>query len=100
MNANQSIRIINFVTRLNSSVNGNPAYMVHFMDGSSARTKSDSSCAYDIQNLSHSRYDGAKLEITCTKAGRIEGITIVEMIPEPETQEHYNDCLRYVNLNN
>lgn len=97
MNANQSIQIINFVTRLNSSVNGNPAYMVHFTDGSSARTKSDSSCAYDIQNLTHSRYNGAELLITWTKAGRIEGIEVVRT-QEVETPEEYNDALRYVRL--
>lgn len=98
--ANTSIRVIDYVTRQNSSVNGNPAYMVYFTDGSSARTMSDSSCAYEIQNLSHSRYKGAELLITWTKAGRIQGIEIVNMPAEQETQEQRDAALYYVNLNN
>lgn len=100
MATTKSIRVIDHTERLNNSRSGNPRYRVTFTDGSRAITKSDSQVAYDIQNLSHSRYEGAKLEIIWTKAGRIENIEIVEMRAEPETQEHYNDCLRYVNLNN
>src|ERR1700712_5488379 len=94
-----SIRVIDYVTRQNNSVNGNPAYMVYFTDGTSARTKSDSSCAYDIQNLTHSRYKGAELLITWTKAGRIETIEVVSVLSEAETQEQYESALRFVNLN-
>lgn len=73
---NQSIRTINYVKRLNNTVDGNPRYRVHFTDGSSALTKSDASCAYDIQNLTHSRHEGQALIIGWTRAGRIETIEL------------------------
>jgi hypothetical protein len=71
-----SIRTIDWVKRLNNSVNGNPRYQVTFTDGSSAITKSDSSCAYDIQNImSRNNLWMRNVAITWTKAGRIETIT-------------------------
>jgi hypothetical protein len=75
----QSVRVIESVKRLNNSVNGNPRYRVTFTDGSSALTKSDSSVAYDIQNLSHSRERGRDLLVTWTRAGRIE---MLKPVPE------------------
>jgi hypothetical protein len=93
--AEPTIRVIDYVTRQKSSVNGNPAFMVYFTDGSSSRTKSDSSCAYEIENLTHSRYKGREVAITFTKAGRIETITLVVEESEPESHEDYMTRLTY-----
>jgi hypothetical protein len=62
------IKRIDFLTRLNCSVNGNPRYRVAFTDGSVAITSSDASCAYGIANP-EMRGD---LRVTFTRAGRIE----------------------------
>lgn len=61
--------------RLNNSRNGNPRYRLHFDDGTSALTQSDSSCAYEIGN--HVIVNAA-LELTLTRAGRVCGIRKAE----------------------
>lgn len=53
---------------LNCSVNGNPRFLVHFTDGTSAVTMSDAAVNYDIDNLARL---GDELEVTFTRAGRV-----------------------------
>jgi hypothetical protein len=61
--------------RLNCSVNGNPSFRLHFEDGTSARTQSDSSCVYEAQNHAPRHGEPAPLlELTLTRAGRVCGI--------------------------
>jgi hypothetical protein len=61
--------------RLNNSVNGNARFKL-FTSGDYYVTKSDSACNYDVQNILRDiRGDGfVKVELTLTRAGRVEGI--------------------------
>lgn len=70
-------RRIDYVTRLNNSVNGNPRFKVHFDDGSSAITQSDASVNYDVENLAHCRNGhGYDVLVTFSRAGRITDMEI------------------------
>jgi hypothetical protein len=62
------INTIESLERLNNSVNGNPRYRVHFVDGTSMLTQSDASIGYAIGNP---EYQDVPLEVIATKAGRI-----------------------------
>ena len=68
----KNIKVIESLTRLNNSVNGNPRYLVHFTDGSSAKTKSDASLGYAIANP---EYRDKPLEVVFTRSGNIESLT-------------------------
>lgn len=59
------------VTRLNSSVNGNPAYRLHTSEGD-YRTSSDTSAAYDVPNVT--RTLPVRVTLDLTAAGRVFGI--------------------------
>lgn len=66
-----AIRTISFLTRLNSSVNGNPRFRIHFDDGSSAITSSDSMLCYGLENKENI---GNPVEVTFTRAGRVSDV--------------------------
>lgn len=63
------------VKRLNNSINGNPRYDITFTDGDlgswTYRTSSDSSCAYDVENLFRS---SARVNVYVTRHGYIYGL--------------------------
>jgi hypothetical protein len=61
-------RTIDYLTRLNSSVNGNPRFRVHFTDGSSAITMSDAAFCYGIENR---EMLAGPVMVEFTRAGRI-----------------------------
>lgn len=65
-------RHVDSATRLNCSINGNPRFRVHFSDGSSAITKSDAGCSYEVTNAI-----GKDVEVTFTRAGRIKTLAIL-----------------------
>jgi hypothetical protein len=81
------IKTIQRLERLNNSVNGNPAWRVHFTDGESTRTSSDAQVSYALDNP---EYRGVPVKFTLTKAGRITGAS------RPTTVELYGsycgDC--------
>lgn len=62
-------------TRMTNTVNGNPRYRLHTTDGDYI-TSSDSACAYEVQNLLHSRrgQDVITVTLSLTRAGRVWGI--------------------------
>jgi hypothetical protein len=62
-----AIRIIESLTRLTNSGNGNPRYRVHFTDSSSAITSSDAAFCYGINNPEMR----GELSVVFTRAGRI-----------------------------
>jgi hypothetical protein len=63
--------VIDSVTRLNNSVNGNPTYLLHTVGGATFRTQSDSSVSYEINN---SQWLGVPVRISTTKALRVFAI--------------------------
>jgi len=75
MSAGDRVRtglVIEYLERLNNSVNGNPRYRVHFTDATVADTQSDASFNYEIDN---SEFRGVPLRVTFTRAGRISYAT-------------------------
>lgn len=62
-------RTIESITRLKSSVNGNPRFRIAFTDGSSAITQSDAGFGYAVGNPG--MREGCKVRVTFTRAGRI-----------------------------
>ena len=60
--------VIESLTRLTLSVNGNPRFRVHFTDGTVAQTMSDASLGYCIENP---EYRGVPLTVTFTVHGKI-----------------------------
>lgn len=69
------IKTIAKLERRNSSTNGNPAFMVFFTDGTSARTQTDAAFCYEIENP---EYRDAPIEFTFTPAGRIRWGRVVK----------------------
>lgn len=63
-----SIRRIDYLERLNSSVNGNPRFRVYFTDGSRSETQSDASFNYGLENRENFNTD---VIVKWTRAGRI-----------------------------
>lgn len=61
-------KTISRLERKNNSVNGNPAYEVHFTDGASARTQSDAMVSYEIPNP---EYEGVEVDVWTTPSGQI-----------------------------
>jgi hypothetical protein len=61
-------KTIDRIERLSNSRNGNPAYRLHFTDGTSARTQSDASISYVVDGPEFRR---GPVAFTTTKAGRI-----------------------------
>ncbi len=62
-------RVIESLSRLRNSVNGNPRYRITFTDGSSAVTSSDRSFAYEMGNPG--MREGSTVSVEFTRAGRI-----------------------------
>ena len=60
--------VIEHLERIALSVNGTPRFRVHFTDGTVARTMSDASLGYCIDNL---EYRGVPLAVTFTAHGKI-----------------------------
>lgn len=56
------------VERQGTSVNGNPTYTIYFEDHEPARTQTDASLGYEISNP---EWQGARVKVTATKAGRV-----------------------------
>lgn len=63
------VKVIEHIRRASSSVNGNPAYVLTFTDGTEARTMSDAACAYAIGNPD--MREGCSVVVQFTRAGRI-----------------------------
>ena len=70
-----AIRRIDYLERLNSSVNGNPRFRVHFTDGSSAETQSDAAVSYGLENRENFDTD---VDVTFTRAGRVSYLVPVK----------------------
>lgn len=68
MSDNTYTAMIDRVTRLGTSVNGNPTYTVHFVGGHTARTQSDAAINYEIGNPENI---GVPVKITTSRAGRV-----------------------------
>lgn len=69
------IKTIHSITRLKGySVNGNPSFQVFFTDGTSARTNTDSSVIWSIEN---SDYHNVPVAVAYNGRGRIVGIKVV-----------------------
>jgi hypothetical protein len=68
-------RRIDYLERLNNSVNGNPRFRVHFEDGSTAETQTDNALNYGLENPENF---GADVAVTFTKAGRISDLRPVK----------------------
>lgn len=64
-----TVRKIAWIERANSSVNGNPAWVVGFEDGAIMRTQSDASVSYEIGNPN--MRGGCTVEVFTSRAGRI-----------------------------
>lgn len=74
MNRNSTTytRTIESLDRLRSSVNGNPRFLIHFTDGSTAKTAPDAACSYGIENRSNI---GVPVTISAyRKSGNVWGI--------------------------
>ena len=70
-----SIRRIDHLDRLNSSVNGNPRFRVYFTDGSVAETQSDAGFCYGLENRENF---GMDVTVSFTKSGRISDLRPVK----------------------
>lgn len=58
-------------TRLGSTINGNPTWMLHTTDGD-YRVSNDSSVSYDVNNLIPRRGEtAAQVTLHLTRAGRV-----------------------------
>lgn len=72
------VRIVS-ASRLNLSTNGNPRFlMVLDIPGqgpAEVQTQSDAACSYEVENYTHSRYQGRTFTIETTRAGRVSYIT-------------------------
>lgn len=68
------IATVESVSRLNNSAMGNPAWMIHFTDGTSARTSANVSFSYE---LTEHNYNGKTVDVHTTKAGRITHLVTV-----------------------
>jgi hypothetical protein len=67
-------RTIERLERRNTSHYGNPAWMVYFTDGSSARTQTDTGWSYEADNP---EYRGATVDLWLTPSGRIRYARVV-----------------------
>lgn len=65
--------------RLANSRDGNPRYEVEFSDGTLARTESDASLNYDVENKLHSQ---AVLDVQLSHSGKIEYWRLATEAPE------------------
>ena len=69
-------RTIESITRLKSSVNGNPRFRIDFTDGSSAQTQSDAMFGYAVGNPG--MREGSRVSVQFTRAGRISHMNPVD----------------------
>lgn len=69
-------RTIESITRLKSSVNGNPRFRIDFTDGSSAQTQSDAMFGYAVGNPG--MREGSRVSVRFTRAGRISHMNPVD----------------------
>jgi hypothetical protein len=72
-----TIKRIERLERLNSSVNGNPRFCIHFDDGTDAITSSDAAFCYGIENP---EYHGTDLKVTYSRAGRVADVELAATI--------------------
>lgn len=72
-----AIRQISWLERMNSSVNGNPKFRVHFTDDSSATTQSDAGFCYGLENRENF---GVDVEVKFSRRGYIEDLRPVKKI--------------------
>lgn len=69
------VKTIEGVDRLRSSAMGNPRWLVTFTDGSTAKTKRDSSVGYSIDNRTNL---GVPVLVKATPSGEIWGVEPVK----------------------
>jgi len=62
------IDTIDYLERMNSSVNGNPRFRIHFTSGQVATTQPDAGVSYGIENP---EYRNVPLEVTATPTGMV-----------------------------
>jgi hypothetical protein len=62
------VAVIESLTRLQNSRNGNPRYRIHFQGGTTALTLTDTQLAYTI---GHSENLGVPVLVKTTPAGRV-----------------------------
>lgn len=68
------VAVIDSITRLTNSRNGNPRFKIHFEDGQTTTTQSDASVSYEMTNHN---YPG-RFRIKATPAGKVWGIEPVQ----------------------
>ena len=69
--------VIDYVERMNSSVNANPRYWVHFTNGEAYQTQSDASINYEINNLTGREYKEKPVTVEITRNNRIIDIKVI-----------------------
>ena len=69
------IDTIDYLERMNSSVNGNPRFRIHFTSGHVATTQPDAGVSYGIEN---STYRNVPLRVTATPTGLVYGLDPVK----------------------
>jgi hypothetical protein len=79
------IKTISRISRINSSVNGNPRYEVGFDDATTAISSSDHGWCYTVGNPGMKV--GDTVSVTYTKAGRIENMESANKTPASELRE-------------
>jgi hypothetical protein len=79
------VKTIESLTRLRLSAMGNPRWLVTFTDGSTAKTKRDSSVGYSIEDRSNI---GVPVLVKATPSGEIWGVSPVD--PEVHPTEEIN----------
>jgi len=67
--------VIDTLTRLDNSRDGNPRYLVKFTNGRMAKTAADSQIGYGIDN---SEYQGVSLDVEFNSAGEIVKVKVAD----------------------
>jgi hypothetical protein len=60
--------VIEYTTRLPSSSNGNPRYLIHFVGGATAKTKVDADVSYGLPNKGNI---GVPVKVKATSRGLV-----------------------------
>lgn len=67
-------KVIDRLERLNSSRMGNPRFLIHFTDGTTAKTQTDAMVAYGLENRENI---GVPVQVKATSRGLVWGVTPV-----------------------
>ena len=65
-------KTIERLERLNGSRMGNPRFLIHFTDGTTAKTQTDSMVAYGLENRENI---GVPVRVKATPSGMVWGVT-------------------------